>query len=444
MSLLKDTPNYYMPYESDDGTDSGTDNTDDDPDEESDLEDADPSAIPRPSEMMMRGIDPRIGGPNGIYDPRYAIHAAAGPSITTEKTQIYLREHESFSLWNPSTNITSLKGYKYAEPTKTTKTSLISIKSSNRDLQVYPSPYNFQIKLPRVYRKVVKFQFVQISFPKANGTVNTEGLVTSSLCTIMINDGVPVECISTCLQVINCTTAVNSVALMEQGRNNSSGSPLLVTLSVPDGNYTNTQLAQELTFRANSTPPLNIISYSTFRDIFMNTRDGSILFNEPGDYFYSNATGQKYGAHTKENIMNTYYNQQHIDGLITITDIAAHTAYYFPILKELIATNRAAPFLQTDGMEYSEVANRVLGPFEGLTSPFYSTLCQINQDALDIYRPNLTFELRNINKYSISYASQQKRFSILHDSLHPSLSRELHKMYHSMLNQELTDPYGPP
>ena len=56
------------------------------------------------------------------------------------------------------------------KPPKTTKTSLITIKSSNRDLQVYPSSYNFQVKLPRVYKKVVKFQFVQISFSRLRST----------------------------------------------------------------------------------------------------------------------------------------------------------------------------------------------------------------------------------------------------------------------------------
>ena len=55
----------------------------------------------------------------------------------------------------------------YLDPPKTTKTSLFSLKSSNRDKKSYPTPYNFQIKLPRVYKNVTKFQLVQLSFPNS-------------------------------------------------------------------------------------------------------------------------------------------------------------------------------------------------------------------------------------------------------------------------------------
>jgi hypothetical protein len=446
-----------MPYESDDtGDDTGDetgdetgddtgDEIDEDVDEESladeynnQLDDQAPVAqlnkeVQRQDRQIRKGFDPRI---LREYDPRYAIHATAGPNLPTRQDQLKYREHESWSEWDSATNITSLNGYTYVEPPKTTKTSLITIKSTNRDMQVYPSSYNFQVKLPRVYKKVVKFQFVQMSFPKANNTTGIDDLVRSTLINQFIKDGVSSGCISSCLQSIQCTSGLNGVGLMEQGRTTSSGIPLLVTLSVPDGAYNNTQLAEELTFQANSTPPLNLISYPSFRDAFMNTRDISILFNEPGCTFSSKCNTKRYGMHTKEDIMNSYYTQQHIDRFSEITEKIAFVAYYFPILKELIATRLAEPFLQFADMTFADVSNAVLGPFRGLDDPLYFSLCDTNQYVLDAYRKYLTFELRNINQYNISY--QTNRFSIIHDTLHPSLTRDLTKSYQNFLNQELS------
>jgi hypothetical protein len=444
MSSYRDTSHFYMPYESDD-TGEDTDDTGNDTDEEgtddeynNELDDMNSQdnlnqEIQRQDTQIRKGFDPRI---LREYDPRYAIHATAGPNLPTRQDRLKYREHETWSEWDPATNVTSLNGYTYVEPPKTTKTSLITIKSTNRDTQVYPSSYNFQVKLPRVYKKVVKFQFVQISFPKANNTIGIDSLVQSSLMNQFIKDNVSPECISCCLQTINCTTAMNGVGIIEQGRTSSDGVPLLVTLSVPDGAYNNTQLAEELTFQANRTPPLNLISYPTFRDIFMNTRDISVLFNEPGNTFSSKCISQRYGMHTKEHIMNSYYTQQHIDRFFEITEQVAFVAYYFPILKELIATRRAEPFLQFDNITFSEVSNAVLGPFRGLDNPLYFSLCETNQYMLDIYRKQLTFELRNINQYHISY--QTNRFSIIHDTLHPSITRDLTKSQQTFLNQELS------
>jgi hypothetical protein len=190
---------------------------------------------------------------------------------------------------------------------------------------------------------------------------------------------------------MNCTTANSGFGLMEQGRTIDTSNatiPLMTTLSVPDINLNNHQLAQELTFQANNTPPFNVIDYDTFRDIFTNTRDISVLFNEPGDNFQSKTNGIRYNNPTKEQIMNTYYTQQHIDSFPVITEDIAFNAYYFPILKEAIATKLAKPFIQTDSLSFDDVVTAVMGPFQGLNSPLYSTLCHINQGALDGYRPN--------------------------------------------------------
>jgi hypothetical protein len=226
--------------------------------------------------------------------------------------------------------------------------------------------------------------------------------------------------------------------MVEQGRVNGSGEPLLTALSVPTGTYTDAQLAQQLTLQANSTPPLNLISYDDFKDIFMNTRDIYVLFNEPGDNYISRTTNQQFGMHSKENIMNSYYTQPYIDSLPEITEEIAFVAYYFPVLKEVIATGRAQPFLQTADMAYDEVAEVIMGPFQGFDSPIYYLLCQFNHATLDTYRSHLTFELRNINKYTWIFNTNEKRFITIHDTLHTSIQRDLGNQYQSILQQELS------
>ena len=411
---------YYQPYDSGEDTDA-TDLTD-----ETGL--SDESEVSDTEDIRIRREE----------DPRYAILRTPGPNLNTSQAQLKYMEHAPGAPWDASTNISSLKDYVYLQPPKTTKTSLVSIKSTNRDRRIYPTPFNFQLKLPRVYKNITKFQLVQLSFPNNSGNVKQFDLYASTVVQLLLDQGIPSTCISTCVSIMNCTTSSNSFGMIEQGRTTADGAPLLTTLSIPNGTYDNPQLAQELTFQANNTPPLNLLSYSTFHEIFTNTRDASVLFNEPGDCFQSKTSNIRYGAHSKEQIMNTYYTQQHIDLLPEITDKAALNAYYYPILKEAIATKIAEPFIQTNGMSFSDVTTAIMGPFQGLNSDLYYTLCSTNKSILDSYRRHLTFEFNNINQLKWSYNAKESRFTTIHDQLHTSIQRDITKKYASALNQELS------
>ena len=410
---------YYMPYESSDSGGSS---------EESDADDAPWSEISDESEV----------------DPRYAIHRAAGPTMADPKLQqMYSMASGGAGAapFDTTTNITSLENHVYLDPPKTTKTSLISIKSIDRDKSVWPTPYNFQIKLPRTYKNITKFQMVQMSFPNNNATNASQvSLITSTIVQNLLLKGVPSTCISDCIGVITCTTGAHALALLESGRTNRAGDPLLVTLSVADGSYEDAAVARELTFRANATPPLDVIPYEDFRVAFRVTRDASILFAEPGgEGFVSAASNRRiHGNHTKDDMMSVYYTQQHIDSLPEITDTIALVAYYYPVLKELLATQRAEPFLRIPGgVTYLEVVERVMGFFEGLDSEFYAEVCRLNRDALDGYRRHLTFETRNINRYQVLHQPAESRFRVVHDRLHPSIQRDLGKRYQFALTQQL-------
>ena len=370
------------------------------------------------------GTDSGTDNESDNEDPRYALLRAVN-------TTRFVEDDPKYTKWDNSNVNQTLENMEYSVAPRTTKTSLFSMKSVNRDKSIYPTPYHFQLKMPRVYKNVTKFQLVQLSFPNSSGGVTGQALFVSSLMQDMINNGVPSSCVTTCISIANCSPGSNTVGMMELNRTNASGDPLLTTVSVPEGIYSDPQLADELTFQSNSTPPLNIISYQQFKDTFMNTRDVSVLFNEPGDTFYSK-TGARINRPTKEAIMNTYYTQQHIDGLV-ITERIAFTAYYYPILKELLARPLSRAFLTN----YDELYSRVNEIFEGLDSDFYYDTCFTNQTVLDNFRPHLTFELHNVNNYTWRFNDKDSRFTTIHNQLHTSIQRDITKNYQMAMNREL-------
>jgi hypothetical protein len=414
MSIPRD---YYQPYESD-----GTDGTG-----ASDLSDAD--------SYLSDSEDPRI---RRQEDPRYMILNAPSMNIRSKELS-QNNPFNQYAAYDNQTNITSYKDVTYLNPTKTTKTSLFCLRSDSRDIGVYPSPLNFKIKLPRVYKNVTKVQFVQIAFPNNKGNITASSAFTSSFITILKKRYVPSCCFDYCVLTTCASSEENTMAMIEQGRLNSSNQPFAITVTIPDGNYSKPEsLGNELTYQANSTPPFNLISYDAFRDVFINTRDIYILFNEPGDCFTSRINNKRYGPHTKENIMNTYYTQQHIDSFSEITEVIAFNAYYYPILKELIATRRAERFINTGELSFAKVEYSVLQTFEGLDSTIYYTICQLNQGVLDVFRRTLTFELRNINKYQWIYNDKLRQFTTVHDTLHTSLQNDIQKQYQNISNYELS------
>ena len=402
---------YYAPFESDEGSD-----TDVESDVESDTEDY------------------RI---RREQDPRYAIYRTAGPNFSTTKLQLQNTKN-SYGEWDSNTDIVNYKDHVYLDPPKTIRTTLVSIKSVNRDKFVWPTPYNFQLKLPRVYKNVTKFQLVQMSFPNnAGNSSDANSLITSTIVRDFLIAGIPPSCIMSCISVLDCNPGPTTSALIEQGRLAYDNGPLLISLSIGSQYNSTKEMAQELTFKANSTPPFNLITYEDFRDAFMNTRDISLLFNEPGDHFHSKLTNIRYNAHTKNDIMNVYYSQIHIDSFPIITEKIAFNAYYYPILKEAIATNRAEPFIQTGHFTYSQIANLVLIHFDGLDSDTYYKICFLNKHTLDSYRKNHTFQYRNINKYIFSYNEHAQKSNIIHNTLHPSLQREFTNRLNMITLQQL-------
>jgi hypothetical protein len=424
--MNRDTPQYYMPYDSE--NESGND-TGNDTDTDGESEDYDSDNLPDFEDARIRREE----------DPRYAIIAAAGPNFNTSAEQLKYMEHAPGASYDTSTNITNLSSLKYLDPPKTTLTSLFSIKSQNRDTSVWKTPFNFQLKTPRVYKNVTKFQLVQISFPN-----NTTNFINSpafliELANQLLIEGVSEDCLSTCALVSGCVPGATALGVAEPGRLNASKEPMYTTIPISNGQYTNSELADELNMNANNTPPFSVISYDTFNQEFKIHRDITILFNEPGDFFYTNVSKTKRGHHTKNDIMSTYYSNLHLDSYPIITDKIAFNAYYFPVLKEFVSLYTTTNvFIKTGSYTYKQVLDFVLGQFLGLDSKIYYDLCNDNRGTLDNYRKLHTFELKHVNKYIFSYNEHSRQFTVTHNSLHTSLHNDITNKYNALHSHSMS------
>jgi hypothetical protein len=284
------TPHYYTPYESGEDTDDKTVS-----DNSSDYSDSD--TIPDSE-------DPRI---RREEDPRYALIRAAGPNFDTSAQQLKYMEQApglGSALYDVNTNITSLSSFTYLNPRMASRTSLLTIKSLNRDLNTYPSPFNFQLKTPRIYKNVSKFQLVQITFPNNTTTFTQSPYFIEQYVEALLSRGVSPDCLSTCLATTECTQGSHPISIMEVGRI-SDNRPFMLTFTVPSGVQTNEEIANALNSKYINAPPLNLISYVDFKNEFQINHDISILFNEPGS------------SGSKQTVMNKYYSQQLIQYLIT-------------------------------------------------------------------------------------------------------------------------------
>ena len=427
---------YYTPYESDEESETKTkttkyttdgDETENDTGDDTDYE-TDKDTLPDFEDIRIRREE----------DPRYAIIKAAGPSFNTSSEQLQYSKSAG-SDYMIHTNSDDLKNSLiYNVPTTTTQTSLFSIKSTNRDKGVYPYSSNFSIKLPRVYKNVTKFQLVQLSFPNFLNAIPQIGSIVSSIIQV-ISPFIPSSCISSCFDILQGQPAQNSIGVYEEGRVNENGQPMYLTLSVPSGLYNPQDLVKTLNKHHNNTPPFSKISYNDFKTNFMVTGNYNVLFNEPGDNFHSNLTAEPIVSPSKQTIISHYFPTNAFDCVLMPTEQYAFVTYYYPVLKELIASNRGVEtYLNTIGYSYEEVTKMVLHQFLGIDSIVYYNLCVANKKFLDRFRRFHTFELQHVNKYVWSYNDIMKQFRIVHGSLNSSIIKDIQNsraLYH---NNELT------
>ena len=362
-----------------------------------------------------------------LNDPRYAIIRAAGPAIKTINEQLLYQQgtlnlHEAIYENQPQNTLANSLLYK--NPQTRIQTTLFSFKSSNRDKNVYTTTSDFAIKLPRPFKNVTQIQLVQISYQSFFNFIPGVSGFIDAILPYLAEHGVD---ISSCLCCLPTANTQNSIAITEVGRADPCvpSKPLINVITVRPGRYTNVILSSEMDSQMNDTPPFNIISYTEHRNKFRSARTLYHLFNEPGRYFYSRTTQNYITTPSKKNIYNQYYSDSYIHIADQPTEQESFIAYYYPVLKEAMMNDRGHPFLDLNGDSYDTAYQRIVQHFEGLSSPYYYTLCTINLAYLIKYRDVHTFKYNLIYKYDWAYDSGMKRFNITHHELHPSITTDI-------------------
>lgn len=370
-------------------------------------------------------------------DPRYAIVKAAGPNFNTLADQMAYSQGgpiASYERTAPASN-----SVLYLNLAKTTQTSLFAIKSANRDQSVYPTSTHFSLKLPRVYKNVTQFQCVQISFPFfQNAVISPSTLISTLVGYILLN--IAPSTVSSCLACFNQESATTSIAFVESGRTNPvNGTPLTHVASIRSGGYNAYTLVGELNQQMNKTPPFNLITYADHYMRFRTTRSYDHLFNEAGPQLYDSATKTFKVNPTKNDIMGRYYPDSYKNHPQVPTDEETFVAYFYPVLKEAVMSEKDAPFLDYGEYTADEVFSRVVRKFEGLESGIYYDLCVRNYDYLTKLRRQHTFEYYPIYNYEWYYSANQNRVGVRFQKIHPSITTDLTNRYSTCFATALAD-----
>jgi hypothetical protein len=383
-----------------------------------------------------------------LDDPRYAIIQAAGPSFNTDAQQLFYQigqSHHNFILgspfntnevYDPSTNFATPVPFLPFTPANTaTKTTLFSINSSNRDMNVYPQSTYFKIKTPRVFKNVTQIQFVQMLFPNfLNSAPDASALFTDIATYVSNNSQFDFSNCYSCLGNVGggrgFTTSLNGGSFSEAGRTNpvANAKPLVHTFTLKGKTFDAGATANEMDKQLNTTPPFNLISYTEHRQLFLRNGNANHLFNDPGKWYYSPSTGNYVRNASKTLILKDYLPHTILQSTEP-TEKELFVAYFYPVLKAALLSTYDNKFLNLGTEPLHTVNQRVLAAFEGLASPYYYELCYTNLTTLKSIRRVHTFEYHPINAYTYTYSHADKSMNVTHTELHPSLHREIQNYY---------------
>ena len=384
----------------------------------------------------------------GLDDPRYAIIRAAGPSFNTDAQQLFYQigqSHHNFILgspfnqdevYDPSTNFATPVPFLPFSPANTaTKTTLFSINSSNRDINVYPQSTYFSIKTPRVFKNITQIQFVQMLFPNfLNSAPDASALFTDIATYVSNNSQFDFSNCYSCLGNVGAgrgfTTSLNGGSFSEAGRTNpvANANPLVHTFTLKGKTFDAGATANEMDKQLNTTPPFNLISYTEHRQLFIRNGNANHLFNDPGKWYYSPTTSTYVRNASKSLILKDYLPNTILQSTEP-TEKELFVAYFYPVLRAALHSTYDNKFLNLGTEPLATVKQRVLVSFEGLASPYYYELCYTNLATLKSIRRVHTFEYHPINAYTYTYSHADKSMNVTHTDLHPSLHHEIQNYY---------------
>jgi hypothetical protein len=295
-------------------------------------------------------------------------------------------------------------------------TSLVMITSRDRDTRLYPQPTYFTIRLPKTYRNIKTINITQLN---------------------LLNS------------FFNFTTARGNtyMYIRELGRTTTDPTtgatiPNDIKVQIRTGTYTTTTLVTELSNAMNRTPLFADISggLGSFINAFQGTGDYTLLFNQPGPVVFNTLTQQYENNVAMSQLVARYFQNVQTVGTVNFTYNECLVAYYYPVIKEMTASN--LPFNQypealPEG--FTVPADYILFAFQGLDDPYILTLIQdpANQALFDAYRAENTFVTFLANKYTCAYNSQQGRLQITATGLNDSIQTDLNLEYSTYLNEEV-------
>ena len=420
---------YYAPYESDSsksgsGSEASTDSETELSEDELSFEDT-----------AARRVD---------NDYRYALVKAGGPNFNTLNEQLAFTKDNIGSAYSnelvaDETLQPSTVNPIYKEPKKQIVSSLFSFKSADRDITVYPFSTYFTLKTPRVYKNVTQIQLVQINIqtPANQAIPDVSSLEAAIIAAIGRNFDIS-ECSGCFPPLSHSSSSINSIGISEFGRQNpiQPNQTLVHTINARSGLYDPVTLIDELDKQSNKTPPFTTVTYAEHRRLFLSTKTVDHLFNEPGRYYENKLTGNFFATNNKSDIISQYLPNLTLQNSSNPSEQETLVAYFFPVLREAFQTPFDSKFLDLGSETERGASKRVLYTFEGLSSPYYYSLCQLNRQYLTTLRRAYTFEYHPINDYEWDIEPGTNRIAVRHANLHKSIQADIAKRYAYDIQQE--------
>lgn len=304
---------------------------------------------------------------------------------------------------------------------KQSTTSIIMLNSLDRDRNVYPTPANVTLRLPRTYRNIASMQVVQMK-------------LLSSFLYFRPDKN------NTCM-------TINEFGRILYDYLNQAQGTLNVKKCIREGSYNINTLITELTIQLN-TPPLFFDypgGFNQFVPLFVSTGDFGYAFNYPGDYFYDSLNRTYVPGPTRAYIISRYWATQTLGFTPNLKQVKV--AYYYPVLREYVLNptygiDKLNTNINTSALLPGQtIYSRIVYNFEGVNDIIIQQMIDANVTTLDIFRSANTFRQSLINKYVVAYESFNSRIYIQTPSLNTSLVNLLSTQYNIFLTQQLTN-YG--
>jgi hypothetical protein len=427
---------YYAPYLSDSDTGYSSDSS-----EGSDItttsSGSERSGFER-SGFERSGSEPSVRG-QALNPPNFRQFAselqltqASAPSFTSEET-VYNRKPTGLQMAvfdAPRESLSNLYIQKDPSGTDIEKTiefpkqnitSIVMLDSRDRDIKVFPQPTNMSLRLPRPYKNVTNFQIIQIK------------LLSSFFYFRVDKNNI-------------------SITIHEQGRflppGATSGPLNAITSYIREGTYNINTLITELTTQLNRTPIFYDYpgGFSQFAPLFASTGDYSLNFNQPGDNYYDALNNQFIQSPTMTQIVQKYFQTLNA-GFSSYTLNQIKIAYYYPVLKEFLLDRN-----YTNGLNFAitdtsallpteTIRSRCIYTFQGINDDIVLQIVDLNVELLDEYRLSNTFRFSLINKYGITYQTNNNRITITSSQLNTSLTNLLNGKFNQFLTEQL-QTYG--